>query len=155
MTEKSKNPVAEMYDQALENYEDALQSGLKLQQEAAKCWTKLMSQAASPQDWQKQATVLANEVAPVTQKNMEAYLALLEQTSRANVELLKKGLEAAQSTKWGEGQGKLVEFCEGSLKSLKASAQAIMDANGKAVESWIGILQKAASDVAEPKVGHA
>ena len=53
MTDKTKTPASEMFDQALKNYEQALRTGVKVQEEAGKCWTKLLNQAASPPDWQK------------------------------------------------------------------------------------------------------
>jgi translation initiation factor 2 alpha subunit (eIF-2alpha) len=155
MTDKTKNPASEMFDQALQNYEQALRTGLQVQEEAGRCWTKLLNQAASPHDWQKQLTSLANDVIPPTQKTMEGYLNLLEQNSRASVELLKKGIEAAQTKGFAEGQGKLVEFCEGSLKSLKANAQAIVDLNGKAIDSWVSVVKKTTANVVELKAGKA
>jgi translation initiation factor 2 alpha subunit (eIF-2alpha) len=147
MTDKSKTPASEIFDQALKNYEQALRTGMKVQEDAGKCWTKLLNQAASPQDLQKQITSMANDVIPATQKSMEGCLDLLEQNSRASVDLLKKGLEAAQTTSFGESQGKLIEFCEGSLKALKANAQAIADINTKAIDSWISVVKKVTVDV--------
>jgi polyhydroxyalkanoate synthesis regulator protein len=155
MTEKTKNPVSEMLDQGLKNYEQALRTGLKLQAEAGQCWTKLLGQAASPQDLQKQITLLASDVIPATQKSMESCLELLEQNSRASVDLLKRGMEAAQTTSYADAQGKVVEFCESSLKSLKTNAQAIVDINTKAIESWIAFVKKATTEVHEPKAGKA
>jgi hypothetical protein len=92
---------------------------------------------------------------PATQKTMEGYLDLLEQNSRASVDLLKKGMEAAQMTSLAEGQGKMVDFCESSLKSLKANAQAIVDINGKAIDSWISVVKKATGEVVELKAAKA
>ncbi len=155
MTDKTKTPASEMFDQALKNYEQALQTGLKIQEEAGKCWTKLLNPAASPLDLQKQVIAMANEVIPATQKNMEAYLQRLEQNSRASVDLLKKGIEAAQTASFQEGQGMLVDFCENSLTSLKTNAQAIVDLNCKAVDSWIAMVKKATSDVVGPKAEKA
>jgi hypothetical protein len=86
---------------------------------------------------------------------MEGYLDLLEQNSRASVDLLKKGLEAAQTTDVGETQTKVVEFCEASLKSLKANAQAIAEINTKAIDSWIAFVKKAAAEVIDLKPGKA
>ena len=155
MTEKTKNPATEMFDQGLKNYEQALRTGLKLQEDAGKYWTKLLNQAASPQDLQKQITSLANDVIPATQKSLENYLELLEQNSRASVDLLKKGMEAAQTTNVTDTQAKVVEFCESSLKSLKANAQAVVDINTKAIDSWISFVKKAIVEVAEPKAEKA
>jgi translation initiation factor 2 alpha subunit (eIF-2alpha) len=151
MTDKAKAPASEIFDQALKNYEQALRTGVKLQEEAGKCWTKMLNQAASPPDLQKQITSFANDVFLATQKSMEAYLELIEQNSRTSVDLLKKGLEAAQTTNYTDAHGKVVDFCESSLKSLKANAQAIVDVNTKAIDAWLGVVKKATAEVGELK----
>ncbi len=155
MSEEAKNPASEMFDQGLKNYEQALRTGLKVQEEAGKCWTKLLNQAASPQDLQKQFASMANDVIPATQKSMEGCLELLEQNSRASVELVKKGMEAAQATNLPDMQARVADFCESSLKSLKANAQAIIDLNGKAMDSWMTFVKKATAEVPKPKMEKA
>ena len=155
MTEKTKNPASEILDQGLKNYEQALRTGLNIQEEAGKCWTRLLNQAASPQDLQKQITSLANEAIPATQKSLEGCLALLEQNSRASVELVKKGMEAAQSANYPDAQARVIEFCESSLKSLKANAAAIVDLNARAVDSWMAFVKKATVEVPEFKAKKA
>lgn len=155
MAEKAKNPASELLDEGLKNYEQALRAGLKVQEEAGKCWTRLVSQAASPQDFQKQVTSFASDVIPATRKSMDDCLELLEQNSRTSVDLLKKSLEAAQATSYADTQAKVTEFCESSLKSLKANAQAIVDINTKAVDAWFAFVKKATAGIPEPKVEKA
>jgi len=151
MNEKSKNPVSEMLDQGLKNYEQALRAGLKIQEDAGQWWTRMINQAASPQDLQKQISSYANEVIPATRKSLNDCAELIERNSRTSVDLLKKGLEAAQATNYTESQGKVFDFCDSSLKALKANAQAIVDLNAKAMDSWIAFMRKAAAEVPEPK----
>jgi hypothetical protein len=151
MTDKAKTPASDVFDQALKNYEQALRTGVKLQEDAGKWWSRMVSQASSPQDLQKQINALANDAIPATQKTLEGYLDLLEQNSRASVDLLKKGMETVQSTSLADSQNKVVEFCEGTLKSLKASAQTVVDVNSAAMDSWMGLVKKAAQQ-AEPVV---
>lgn len=151
MPEQSKNPMSEMLDQGLKNYEQALRTGLKLQEEAGKCMTKLLNQAASPQDLQKQMASMVNDVIPATQKSMEGYLGLLEQNTRASVELVKKGLEAAQTTTYADAQNKVTDFCESTLNALKSNSQAIFDINAKAIDSWVSFVKKATAENHEAK----
>jgi hypothetical protein len=123
MPEQSKNPMSEMLDQGLKNYEQALRTGLKLQEEAGNCMTKMLNQAASP----------------------------LEQNTRASVELVKKGLAAAQTTSYAEAQNKVTDFCESTLNALKSNSQAIFDINAKAIDSWVSFVKKAAAQNHEAK----
>jgi NAD(P)-dependent dehydrogenase (short-subunit alcohol dehydrogenase family) len=64
---------------------------------------------------------------------------------------IQKGMEAAQATNYPDTQAKMIEFCESSLKSLKANTQAIVDFNAKAMVSWLGFVKKMAAEVPEPK----
>ena len=154
MKDKSDNPASEMLDQGLKNYEQALRAGLKIQEEAGKCWTSLLNQAVSAEDLQKRIATFTNDVIPATQKSLAGYLELLEQNSRASVELIKKCMETAPPTSYPETQARVVEFCESSLKSLKANTQAIVDINAKAIDSWIAFVKKAA-DVSQAKAEKA
>jgi hypothetical protein len=151
MTEKAKAPASELFDQALKNYEQALRAGIKVQEEASAYWTKLFNQAAARPNLQKQISSVANEVIPPTQKYMEGCLAIVEQNSRASVDLMKKGVEAVQATNLADSQSKLVDFCESSLKSLKSYSQSVVDLNTKAIDSWVGIVKKASSEVLAEK----
>lgn len=147
MTEKAKVPASEVFDQALKNYEQALRAGIKVQEEAAAYWSKLLNQASARPAVQKQMTSLANEIIPPTQKYMEGCLSILEQNSRASVELMKKGVEAVQTANPVECQNKVMDFCESSLKAVKTQSQAIVDLNAKAVDSWVAMMKKATAEV--------
>ena len=155
MTDKSKAPASELFDQALKNYEQALRASLKIQEDAGAYWTKLFNQSAARPDFQKQITSFANDVIPPTQKYMEGCLALLEQNSRTSVELMKKGIEAVQTPNLADSQGKLMDFCESSLKSVRANAQAVVDMNSKAIDTWMSVVKKAAANVVELKAEKA
>lgn len=147
MTDKTKAPASDFFDQALKNYEQALRAGLKAQEEAGAYWTKLFNQTASRPELHKQFSNMANDVIPPAQKYMEGCVGLMEQSSRAGVELMKKGMDAAQTSNLGDLREKLMEFTETSLKSMKATAQAVIEINGKAVDSWMGVLKKAVDGV--------
>ena len=80
-TNQKTKPLSEAADKAMKNYEQAVRTGLKLQEEAAHLWTNLLNQSASPQDWQKRvssASTVANGVLPAAQKRMEEVLGLVE-----------------------------------------------------------------------------
>jgi hypothetical protein len=152
MTEKSKPPVSEVFDQALKNYEQTLRTGLKLQEDAGRWWTNLLNQSTSVHDWQKRVTAATSEVIEPTQKRMEEYLGLIEKNNRANVELLKQALQAAQTTGPSECQAKWVDFWQSSLNSVQTNAQAIAQINSKMMGSWISFVKKNTVESAKPAV---
>ena len=145
-------PGNDLFDQALRNYEQALKTGLKLQEDSLRTWTGLVNQSTTPQDLQKRVKALAEEVIPQTQKVIEDNLKLVEQTSRTSIELLKKAAATAQATTVQDGQSRFLSFCEASLSAVRDTTVAITQANAKAVETWVGYAKKCAEPLtAAPK----
>ncbi len=138
--------LSDMADQALKNYEQALRTGLKLQEEAVRCWTSLVNQTAA-QDWQKgfvNFSKLTNNALPAAQKRMEEVLELVEKNSRSGTELMRKALEAAQPQAIGDGQKKWTDLWTSSLGAMRSNAEALGQINAKAIDSWIEFVRKSA-----------
>jgi hypothetical protein len=155
MSDKAKVPGAEVFDQALKNYEQTLRNGLKLQEEAGRWWSSLLNQASSVSDLQKRVTALTNEVVAPTQKRMEEYLGLIEENNKTNVELLKEALDLAQTTAPAEYQAKLLDFCEASMKAVQANAQSVTQIQGRMIDSWVSFIKKNAFELPEPVTSKA
>ena len=151
MSEKATNSVSDIFDQGLKNYEQALLAGVKLQEEAFKNWNRMFNLAASPQDFQKHVAAFDNDIISASRKSMEECLGLLEQNTHASVDLVRKGLEAAQTGTYAETHAKVAEFCERTLKALKTNAQTIVDIQHKAMDSWLGFAKKATAPISEVK----
>lgn len=89
-TDEKTKPVTDLFEQAMKSYEQALRTGVKMQEESAKFFNNLVNQATSPQDWQKRMKAMTDDLIPQTQKSVDEGLKIIEQTSRTSVELLKK-----------------------------------------------------------------
>lgn len=143
MSTKTKTEGNELFAQAMQNYEQAVQAGLKLQQESAKWWMDLMSQSGSAAEWQTKANDIAAESVSITQKRMEENLKLIEQSSRTSLELLNKAMEATKADTIPAGQAKMQEVWEASLEAVRNNATAVQQANLKWVESMMDLVPKA------------
>ena len=144
-------PLSEAADKAMKNYEQAVRTGLKLQEEAAHLWTNFLNQSASPQDWQKRfpgATNVANGVLPAAQKRMEEALDLMEQNAKASTELFKKAADVCQSSNLPECQAKWMDLCTASVDLARSNFEAIAQINSRAIDSWINYVRKS-GDVTE------
>jgi hypothetical protein len=130
--------------QAIKNYEETLQTGLKLQEQSAKWWTDCLAQAGANADWQKSWKATANQTIPIIQKRMEESLRLVEQGSRTSVELLKQALAVAASDSTAAAQAKLQELWTASLEASRNNAQAVSQANGRFIESLVQLFPNAA-----------
>ncbi|HEX9047474.1 MAG TPA: hypothetical protein VF988_10645, partial [Verrucomicrobiae bacterium] len=143
MNEKANNTAAELLDQGIKNYEQAIRTGLKYQEEAGKSCVRFMNQLTAPQDLQKQFAAFTSDVIPATRKAMDEWADLAEQNHRTCMDLAKKGVEVTQTGSYAESQAKISDFCEASIKSIKANAQAVVDIGNQTMDSWLAYWEKA------------
>jgi hypothetical protein len=150
-------PMSEMADTAMKNYEQAIRTSLKLQEEAGRWWSSMLNQTAMAQDWQKRVsnvTGMANSLMPIAQKRMEEVMSLMEKNSRTGAELMKKAVDAAQTPAIAESQAKWMEFWTSSMGAVRSNAEAVTQISSKAIDSWIDFIRKNA-EVAEVRVPKA
>lgn len=145
-THTTSNPrVSEVTDKAMKNFEHALRTGVKLQEEAARCWTTVLNQSASAHDWQKQLanyTHVANGFLPATQKQVEGVMDLMEKNTRTSVELFKKAVDAAQTPSLTESQTKWLDVYTSSLGAVRSTTEAVAQLNAQAIDSCINYLRR-------------
>lgn len=142
---EQETPVNEMADKAIKHYEQALRTGLKLQEEAVRCFNHMFNQSATPQDWQKRFTnftMLTSEVMPMTQKRMEEVLDLMEKNSRTGAELVRKAVDAVQSPVPAESQAKWMEFWTSSMGAARSNAEALTQISARAIDAWIDFVRR-------------
>lgn len=149
-TEEKTKPVNEFMDQALKSYEQAWKTGARLQEESARFFSSLVTQTAAPQDWTKRVKALTDEIIPQTQKTLDDGLKVLEQNSRASVDLLKKAVSATQATSPQEAQARLFGLWEASLNTMRDTIVTATQSHQKAVESWMSCARKTAEPATPP-----
>jgi len=150
--QQKAKPATELFEQAMSSYEQAFRTGLRLQEESGRWWTTFLEHTAPTAEWQKTVRTMGREILPEAQRRMEDGLRLVEQNSRASLELLrlfKKTVEVPHSNPMAEGQTKLLSFWEASLKSMRDGAQAVAHANTQALESWMELFRKGSEMAAE------
>ena len=150
MSDKTKAPGTDQFEQAVRNYEQALKTGVRLQEDCGKWWTDAFTQTTGPQDWEKAASSVLNEVFPAAQKNVEETLRLMEQNSRASLDLFKKATETFQSTSVADGQARVQKLWQTSLDLLHQNAQAMTQTNARLVETWTMFAQKGTDGAPAP-----
>jgi hypothetical protein len=140
----AEKPVAEMADQAMRNYEQALRTGLKFQEEASTWWNNLLSRTATTSEWQKRFanfTTLASGLMPMTQRRMEEVMDVMEKNGRTSAELVKKALDAAQTPSIPESQAKWLEFWTSSMRAAQAQTEALTQINARMLDSWVDFIR--------------
>jgi len=156
--DQTKNHLmSEISDKALKNYEQALRTGLKLQEEAGRWWSSTFNQTAFTQDWQKRVndvTGMTNDFIPLAQRRMEELINLLEKNSRTSAELMKKAMDAAQTPAIAESQAKWLDFWTSSLGAMRSNTEAVSEISSKSIESWVRFI-KVNSETADSRTANA
>lgn len=141
---QSEKPLTDMAAAARKNYEQAVRTGQKWQEEAGQWWSRMLS-PGSAADWQKQIeqfTNLASQTMPLAHARFEDALQLMEKNSRISADLMKTALEASQSPHLGECQAKWVEFWTSGLKAMQSNVEAVTELSTKAIDSWLDFVRK-------------
>jgi len=107
-----------LFEQAVEALEASLQSGLKVQEEATRWARQMVESSATPEQWQAKAQEIITKALPQAQENVEQAFA------------------TAQVGTPAEAQQKMQDLWEASLAAMRENAQAMVQANAKAMEQW-------------------
>ena len=137
--------MSDMAEKAMRNYDQIVRTGLKIQEEASRCWSNMITHGASVQDWQRPFSAfasVANGVLPKAQRSMQELLEVAEKNSRTSVELLRKAADAIQAPGMAERQAKWMDWWATSLGAARANTDALMQIGTRAFDTWIDYVQK-------------
>jgi hypothetical protein len=143
--EQAQENMKSMTDRALKNYDEALRTGLKLQEEAARCWSSMLGQANAAAEMQKrwsEITQMASGLMPLAQRRMEEIMGLMENNSRTGAELMKKIVDASQTLGQPECQSKWMDLWISSMGALRSNMEAAGEINSRILNSWVSFVQE-------------
>jgi hypothetical protein len=135
-------PGTELFDQAIRSYEQALRTGVKLQEDTAKWWASFLDQATWPNEWQKQVSTVMAQAIPTAQKNLEDSLRLLDQSSKTGLNLLKKAVDGTRNSSNSDVQNQVHELWHSSLTVLQSNLRAMTESQTRMMESWTDFVRK-------------
>ena len=137
--------MAEVTETARKNYEHAVRTGQKLQDQAGQWWTRILSQGPGLGDWQKHfagLTRLTTDTLPLAQRRMEDMMSWMECSSRNHAELMRKAMDAAQTPSVAESQNKWMDVWASSMKALQAQVESATEVSTQAIDGWIQFIRK-------------
>jgi hypothetical protein len=135
-------PGTELFDQAMRSYEQALRTGVRLQEDTARWWTNFLHQTSWTQDWQRQVSSVMSHAIPTAQRNMEESLRLIDQSSKTSLNLLKRAVDAPRTTAVSDVQSQVQEIWQSSLNVMQSNMQAITESQARVMESWTEYVRK-------------
>lgn len=128
--------VSEFLDQTSQTINAAFKAGAKMQEDMASFWSSALGQTDMLQQWQTKAQAMMAQAMPTMQKNADDLLSIWGQSYRSNVELMKKAFESTRCSSVGDYQAKMQDLWESSLTTFRSNAQAMTQANVRAMETW-------------------
>jgi len=134
-----------MADKARKNYEQAIRTGQKFQEEAGQWWTRMLTQTAPMTDWQKnfgQFSAMASNALPLAQQCLEGAMDFLQKSGKNSAELMKKAVDAAQTPSPAESQAKWMEFWTSSMKATQNNIETVTELSSRTIDSWVGFVQE-------------
>lgn len=149
---EANRQVSQLFEQAMNSYEQAFRSGLKLQEESRRWFAAMLETAGPSRDWHKTFRSMTSEMLPEMQKRMEEGLRMVEQNSRTSLEVLRlfqQATDLPNANPMAETQNRLLSFWEASLDSMRGSARSVAEANTQAIESWMELFRKGTQFAAE------
>ena len=89
------NP-ADLFRQAVETFQSAIKTGVKIQEESARRFTEMFRDFGSPMEWQKNAQAMVNEAITAAQRNIDESIRLMNHNAQMAMSLLEKAFECAR-----------------------------------------------------------
>jgi hypothetical protein len=134
-----KSPQAaanEMFSQAARFFQDAVEAGIRMQEQSTKSMSEMISRFASPPQWQQQAQTTMQQMAATFEKNMKETIELMTENSKTSLELLDKAFEARQAISKGDGLTRTRELWETAMGSFMRNAEVMVQANSRMLDAW-------------------
>jgi hypothetical protein len=128
--------VNEMFGQAAEFFQNAVQAGIRIQEQGTKSMSQLMSGLSSPQQWQESAQATMTQLMETTEKNMAEAIELMNRNTKSTMELLEKAFKAREAMGQGDGQARMREMWETAVGSFLRNSEVMLQANNRLLESW-------------------
>jgi len=134
--------INEIFHEAMRSYEQALKSGIKLQEESVNLWKDLLSKLGSPEEFQAKLKSLSADVFPNARKRMEEFIETFNTTSNQAMDLFEKTLGVYQATSVTDAQRRMQDVIESSLATLRVNVHTALNTNAKIVASWKDLVDR-------------
>ena len=128
--------IDKVFQEAMRSYENALKSGIQVQEESVNLWKDLLTKLGSPEDFQAKLESMTANAFPKARERMEEFVETFNRTSNQTVSLFEKTLSVYQATSVPEAQRRMHDLIESSLATLRVNVHSALNTNAKLIASW-------------------
>ncbi|MEN6495425.1 MAG: hypothetical protein ABFD16_14185 [Thermoguttaceae bacterium] len=132
----------ELFGQAIETFEAAMRTGVKMQEEYTRWFTGMLSDVGSPQEWQSKSQAIISDSIQMAQKNFDESVRMMNQNTKTGLELMQRAFEARQAGSTSDAQAKTREIWETALGALRNNTEAVVQANSRMLETWAELAKR-------------
>ena len=140
MTNESKQTAQDLFDDAFKTYEQALNTGIKIQEETVNLWKNVLCDSPTPTEMQKRLSAIIDEGFPAAKKRMEESLRALEEQYKVGADLMQKAVQVWQPGTMAESQSRIRDLWESSLTAIRHNAQYMVKTNQQILDFWTGVV---------------
>jgi hypothetical protein len=123
-------------EEAMRSYENALKSGIQLQEESVNLWKDLLTKLGSPEEFQAKLESMTADAFPKARQRMEEFVETFHRMSNQTIDLFEKTLGVYQATSVPEAQRRAQDLIESSLSALRVNVHSALNTNAKIIASW-------------------
>ncbi len=131
----SKN-VEEILRESTDNYEKALKSGIKLQEDTINLWKDVLPKVGSPEELKAKLEQLSAELVPAARKQMDEVVETLSRTSEQVLSLSEKTVSVYKAPTLEEAKSRLQDLAESYLAVTRENLKIAFDANARVIGYW-------------------
>jgi|SRR5580693_4892770 coenzyme F420-reducing hydrogenase delta subunit len=128
--------IDKVFQEAMRSYENALKSGIQVQEESVNLWKDLLTKLGSPEDFQAKLESMTANAFPKARERMEEFVETFNRTSNQTVSLFEKTLSVYQATSVPDAQRRMHDLIESSLAALRVNVHSALNTNAKIIASW-------------------
>jgi hypothetical protein len=92
--------IDKVFQEAMRSYENALKSGIQVQEESMNLWKNLLTKLGSPEEFQAKLESMTADTFPKARKRMEEFVETFNRTSNQTIDLFEKTLSVYKAQSW-------------------------------------------------------
>ena len=135
-TAATSENINEFFHEAMRCYEQALKSGIQLQEESVNLWKDLLSKLGSCEEFQAKLESMTKETFPKARERMEEFVETFNRTSKQTIDLFDKTMGVYRAPSVPEAQRRVHDLIESSLTALRTNVHSALDMNAKIIADW-------------------
>ena len=138
----SSETIEAIFHEAMRSYEEALKSGIRLQEESINLWKELLSKLGSPEEFQAKLKALSAEVFPMARKHMEEFIEIFNRNSSQAIDLFGQACGVYQAPSAADAQRRVRDLVESSLATLRLNVHTVLNTNARILVSWKDLVDR-------------